>query len=78
LEGHRQRVKCVAFAPDGRLLASGSTDGELRLWNPETGEPFSQLVAHANSIYSVAFSADARLLATASFDRTIKLWSVAT
>ena len=38
LTGHGGEVLAVAFAPDGRLLASGSSDQTIRLWDPVTGE----------------------------------------
>jgi WD40 repeat protein len=38
LEGHTDWVRAVAFSRDGQLLASGSNDGTIRLWNPATGE----------------------------------------
>ncbi|MFI4982927.1 MAG: WD40 repeat domain-containing protein, partial [Nevskiales bacterium] len=33
LEGHRDAVTCLAYAPDGKTLATGSKDGTVRLWD---------------------------------------------
>ncbi len=69
----------VAFAPDGKTLASaGDEDNDIRLWNVETGQTVRTFSGHTNVIKSVAFSPDGKTLASGSFDNTIKLWNVAT
>ena len=68
----------MAFSPDGRLLATASTDRTARLWDPATGECLRTLTGHAEAVYGVAFSPDGRLLATASTDSTARLWDPAT
>ncbi len=62
----------------GYLLASGSYDRTVRLWDVNTGECLSILEKHTHRIWSVAFSPDGRILASGSGDRTIKLWDVST
>jgi hypothetical protein len=67
----------LAFAPDGRVLASGAADGMLRLWDVAQKREIASRRGHGSIIYSVAFSPDGRRLATGGWDSTVKLWEVA-
>jgi WD40 repeat protein len=71
-------VWCLAFSPDGKLLASGSSDRTIKLWDVATGKERATLRGHAGEVSSVCFSPDGKVLASGGDDRTIKLWDVAT
>jgi WD40 repeat protein len=75
--GHAMRVDGLAFSPDARLLASGSKDNTVRLWDAERAFELRKLTGHTAWVKAVAFSADGRLLASGSVDGVIKLWDVA-
>ncbi len=77
LEGHRDKVRCLAFAPDGSLFASGSDDGTVILWDGKTHAASATLSGSQGAVPAVAFSPDGTTLAAASVDATITLWDVA-
>lgn len=84
LQGHKDWVNSVAFSPDGKLIASGSEDNSIKLWNAKTGKFIRTLKkswwrrGYNAAILSVAFSPDGRSLISGSEDNTIKLWDVKT
>ena len=68
----------VAFSRDGTVLASGATDGIIRLWDVETQTSIATLSGHRLWVSSVAFSHDGTVLASGAGDETVKLWDVET
>ena len=76
LKGHADVVWSVSFSPDGTLLASGSGNGTIKLWDVAMGTPTAVIGEHTAEVYSVSFSPDGTLLASGSGDNTIKLWDV--
>ena len=78
LKGHSGRVRSVSFSPDGQVLASGSSDDTIKLWDVGSRREIATLKGHSYGVSSVSFSPDGQVLAsTGSWDDTIiKLWDV--
>lgn len=77
LQGHKDAVYSMALSPDGKVLATGSYDQKIKLWDLESGKEIKTLSGHNGCVYHLAFRPDGKILASASADRTVKLWDVA-
>jgi WD40 repeat protein/DNA-binding CsgD family transcriptional regulator len=77
-QGHTNRIRSIAFSPDGQKLASGSDDMSVKIWSVRTGECLKTFTGHSDWIWSVAFSPDGQKLASGSDDMSVKIWSVRT
>jgi WD40 repeat protein len=86
---HPLGLRAVAFSPDGRLVASASggegldaqgrrqSKGEVRLWDPSSGQAVGRVMEHATMVRAVAFSPDGRTLAAGCSDHLVRRWDVA-
>lgn len=81
LEGHEDEVNCIAFSPDGTMLASGSNDKTVKLWQVSDGTLLHTLGEHQKQVNCIAFSPDGTMLASGSGgifgEKTIRLWRIA-
>jgi WD40 repeat protein len=78
LPAHKDAVHCVAWSPDGKLLATCGYDRLIKLWDVESGKEVRTLRDHSDAVYAVAFHPRGALLASAAADRTVKVWDVVT
>ena len=82
--GHEAEITAIVISPDSQVIASGSADTTIKIWNLETGKlicTFGSLLtwkAHKAGISTLAFSPIAQTLASSSSDGTIKLWNLRT
>src|SRR5207253_1255104 len=65
LAGHTSDVTCLSFAPDGSTLASGSSDGTVRIWALRGDRTGTQLamIGRGDSVDALAYSPDGKRLA---------------
>lgn len=76
LQSHSQSVWATAISANGQVLASGSQDNTIKVWNALTGELQRTLLGHKDTVRTLAMSADGQTLASGSGDTTIKLWDL--
>jgi RNA polymerase sigma factor (sigma-70 family) len=90
-EGHRGTVRAVAFAPDGKSIASGAEGNLIRLWDAATGKELRRFEGHGgtavnlgrevitqNGVYGLVFTPDGKTLVSRGADQTVRVWEVAT
>nr|MDJ0577749.1 NB-ARC domain-containing protein [Xenococcaceae cyanobacterium MO_234.B1] len=69
-------ILSAAFSPDGKLLAGGDTNGEIRLWRVADGQTLLSYRGHSNWLWCVAWSPNGQTFASGSADQTVKLWNL--
>jgi WD40 repeat protein len=73
--GHKQDIYSLEFARNGRIIASGSGDRSVRLWDLETNQQILHL-AIEDGVTSVAISPDSHFVAAGSLDNSVRVWDV--
>ncbi|KAI0094173.1 hypothetical protein BDY19DRAFT_6668 [Irpex rosettiformis] len=76
--GAKSSVYALTADPYGMLVASGTPERVVRMWDPRSGKRIGKLVGHTDNIRAILISEDAKYLLTGSADASIKLWSLAT
>jgi WD40 repeat protein len=74
LSGHQGSVTGLSWQPNGQLLATAATDGQLRLWDMHTFQKKATFAKHPSSLNSISFAPDGETIAAATQDGVVKLW----
>jgi WD40 repeat protein len=69
-------MTCVAFSPDAKTLASGSTNNTVWLWDVQAQAQLAKMKGHIDAVWDVAFSPDGKTVASAGLDTMVRLWDV--
>lgn len=78
LTGHSSWVMSLAISSRKQILASGSLDDTIKVWNLQTGNLLRTLPGHLKAVNSLAISPDGQLLVSGSDDTTVKIWNLQT
>ncbi|MFM7713395.1 MAG: WD40 repeat domain-containing protein, partial [Microcystis sp.] len=70
---HSDHINSVSVSPNNQLLASGSDDKRLKLWDLKAGKAIIS-IPHPQKIYSVCFSPDGNYIATACQDKIVRVY----
>jgi WD40 repeat protein len=77
IEGIAGWAHSLEFSPDGKLLACGSGDTTITLWDVGTAKKLRTLTGHTSTVGTLAFSSDGKQLASGEWDGTVRVWDVA-
>ncbi len=76
LKDNTAPINSIAIDNHGFILASGSDDKAIRLWNLQTGQLLHKFLGHTAEVYAIAITADGRRVISAGDDRTILVWNL--
>jgi serine/threonine protein kinase len=73
-EDHTNSVRAVAWAPDGKYIASGSEDTTIRIWEPFKGQTHLIYKEHSDDIVAVRWSSDSSKIVSTAQDYVVRIW----
>jgi WD40 repeat protein len=77
ISASRVTLSSIALSSDGKLVASGSADGMVRLWDAATGNHLRLIGHHYSRVSCMTFSTDNEVVASCSYDRMVRTWCAA-
>ena len=75
IQAHTSAIRSLSFSPDSNILATGSADKNIKLWDLQ-GHELQTIKGHDEAVRSVSFSPDGKNLLSASLDCTVRLWEI--
>jgi WD40 repeat protein len=69
-------LHAIAYSPTGLFVATAGETGEVRVWDPRTGQTWAILAGNLGRVRGIAFSPDGGVIATAGADHTVRLWEL--
>ena len=75
LEGHTSEVNDVSFSSDGSLIASGSADNTIKLWQSD-GKLLRTFTGHSKKVNSIDFSPNSQIIISGSADNSVRIWNL--
>jgi WD40 repeat protein len=76
LQGHTDDVNSISMSPCGRMMASGSNDGYVVIWDLPRKSKVRVLEGHTHWVMSVVWSGDGEIITSGSWDETVRVWQV--
>jgi len=75
-QGHHRMVSCIAFSADGRLLATGSHDRTIKVWNTDSGKRLQVFRGHEVAVSDLAFTDGGDTLVSSGWGGHVMVWDV--
>jgi WD40 repeat protein len=72
--GHSDTVYGITFSPDNKMIATGSADKFVKVWEIPSGKFVKSFEGHTHHVLDVGWMSDGKLLASAGGDNTVKVW----
>jgi serine/threonine protein kinase len=76
MDSHHGFVCALSFSPDGKILASGGSDGQIRLWDSDRSHLITTFTGHQQAVTAVKFLPPGQILVSTGADRTLRFWDV--
>ena len=78
INGHTKSVVGIAVSKDGKLLATGSADNSIIIWDANTYQQIRKIESHKGQVTTLDFSPDGKSLISGSTDKSLRIWDIAT